>query len=183
MNSNKNYKKHINKNYKKHTNKYKKKASPIIIGKIYADWCGHCISLKPIWNELKTKMQNANNNIVFTEIEEKQMKGGVENINNQYLKSSSQKLELQGGFPTLFKIHNKQLEYYNNKRDLPSLTNWITGIKGGNDNNNNDINNNTNENKDKTGLLDRAFFYFFGGRTNRKPIKKLRSKTKKIRSK
>jgi thiol-disulfide isomerase/thioredoxin len=143
--------------------------NPIVIGKIYADWCGHCVSLKPIWDELKTQMKNADKKFVFIEIEENEMKGGAEKVNNEYLQNSTQKLELQGGFPTLFKIQNGQLEYYNKARDLPSLTNWLTGVNGGND----------NKKSNKSKLLDRAFFYFFGGKTVRKGVRK--NKTKKVR--
>jgi thiol-disulfide isomerase/thioredoxin len=157
--------------------------NPIVIGKIYADWCGHCVSLKPIWDELKTQMQNADKNFVFIEIEENEMKEGLEKVNNEYLQNSNQKLELQGGFPTLFKIQNGQLEYYNKARDLPSLTNWLTGVNGGNDNkksNKIDSNNNNNNKKsNKSKLLDRAFFYFFGGKTVRKEVRK--NNTKKVR--
>lgn len=151
--------------------------SPVVVGKIYADWCGHCINLKPIWAELKDKMKHTDNHFVFVEIEENQMKGGVEKINTEYLEKSTQKLELQGGFPTIFKIQNGQLEYYNNNRDLPSLTNWLTGVKGGDKMEH--TNNKKNIHRKKSGLMDRAFFYFFGGKTVRKSVRK--NNTKKVR--
>ena len=162
------------------SNSDKKDMTPIVIGKIYADWCGHCKDLEPIWDELKDKMEH-DNRFIFIKIEDKEMKGGIEKVNNEYLQNSTQKLELKGGFPTLFKIQNGQLEYYNKARDLPSLTNWLMGVKGGNESNkkSNKMNSNNNNKNNKSKLLDRAFFYFFGGKTASKVVRK--NKTKKVR--
>ena len=40
----------------KHTKK-RHSAKPVIIGLIYANWCGHCQALKPEWNTFKKNLK------------------------------------------------------------------------------------------------------------------------------
>mgnify|MGYP001980671703 CR=1 FL=1 len=35
----------------------------------YADWCGHCKKIKPVWDELKRKIDLDNNNIKLMKVE------------------------------------------------------------------------------------------------------------------
>jgi thiol-disulfide isomerase/thioredoxin len=103
---------------------------PIVIGKIYANWCGHCMSLKPLWKEMKKKLRNMEKSkkskFVFIEIESSKEDQGKLYVNDHYLKNSPNKLDLQGGYPTLFKIIDGKLSYYesNEGRGLPQLMSW-----------------------------------------------------------
>ena len=38
--------------------KNKPSKKKIIIGKIYADWCGHCNMLKPEWEKMKNMIKH-----------------------------------------------------------------------------------------------------------------------------
>ena len=33
------------------------KSKKRVIGKIYAEWCGHCVALKPEWEAMKQELQ------------------------------------------------------------------------------------------------------------------------------
>lgn len=93
----------------------------IIVGKVYANWCGHCKDLKPIWEELKSslekKMESLDLKIDFVEIEE----------------SEKKKLEEYpglkvNGYPTIFKIKNNgKIEYYDGHRELAKMQDWVLG--------------------------------------------------------
>ena len=87
-----------------------------IIGKIYANWCGHCQSLKPQWSKMKNMIDNKN--IKFIEIEEQEQK--------KLNKFKYQHPSLQiNGYPTIFKIHpNKKIEYYNKNRIANDMKKW-----------------------------------------------------------
>jgi thiol-disulfide isomerase/thioredoxin len=93
-----------------------------IIGKIYANWCGHCKTLKPQWNSMKKMIHNKN--IKFVEIEEQQ-----ENKLNQF-KNQYPSLQING-YPTIFKIYpNKKIEYYNENRMANDMKNWaLTNVR------------------------------------------------------
>jgi len=92
----------------------------IIIGKIYANWCGHCQSLKPEWNSMKKILQYKNKHIQFVEIEESQQK----KLNK--FKNKFPKLEING-YPTIFKINaNKSIEYYTGNRITNDMKKWAT---------------------------------------------------------
>ena len=99
-----------------------------VIGKIYAEWCGHCKNLLPIWTEMKREIQtNFPDKYDFSEIEEQQQIDGFNKIKMDYdidLKSE--------GYPTIFKIVNGNIEYYKGARDKELLVKWfVGGNKGG----------------------------------------------------
>ena len=91
-----------------------------IVCKIYANWCGHCQDLKPVWAELKNVM-SANKNITMIEIEESEMKekmGALKNICKKDIDVN--------GFPTIVKICGKATpEYYQGERSVEGLRAWI----------------------------------------------------------
>lgn len=90
-----------------------------IVCKIYANWCGHCQDLKPVWAELKNVM-SANKNITMMEIEESEMKEKMGALKNICKKDIDVK-----GFPTIVKICNKKVEYYQGERSVEGLRAWI----------------------------------------------------------
>lgn len=119
-----------NKRNNSRTRKNNSKKSLIIIGKIYSNMCGHCITLKPIWRDMKNKvkkMEKSHNcEFTFIEIEASKEHEGKSYVNNKYLQNNTSKLEIQGGYPTLFKIKGDKLSYYDptTPRELNSLTEW-----------------------------------------------------------
>jgi thiol-disulfide isomerase/thioredoxin len=91
----------------------------IIIGKIYANWCGHCQSLKPEWYNMKKMLKYKNKNIQFVEIEESQQQ------KLDKFKKRFPQLEING-YPTIFKIYpNKHIEYYNGNRLTSDMKKWV----------------------------------------------------------
>ncbi len=117
---------------KKKTNK-----NVLRVGKIFADWCGHCQSLQPEWEKMKRDMKlglgrNLNNmHIEFIEIGDTQknkakgltVDGMIDKFNKTALGNSSEKLK-NDGYPTLFKMYNGKLEYYTGARDAKSMYSW-----------------------------------------------------------
>jgi hypothetical protein len=75
---------------------------------------------------LKKSEKSMNCKFVFVEIEASQEEKGKSYVNQHYLLNSPHKLDLQGGYPTLFKIKGGNLSYYpsNLGRELPQLMSW-----------------------------------------------------------
>lgn len=107
----------------------------LIIGKIYADWCGHCRMLKPEWNKMKYNIKNNKphnmHQVRYIEIEQAQEQPKVDKVNKIYLSGSEKKLALQGGYPTIFKISEDILEYYNGPRNAEMMEKWAFHRTGG----------------------------------------------------
>jgi thiol-disulfide isomerase/thioredoxin len=112
------------------------------IGKIYADWCGHCQSLQPEWARMKNDMKLAmgrslqNVHIEFVEIGDTPknkakgltVEGMITKYNGKHLPNSVEKVK-SDGYPTLFKVLNGKLEYYAGNRDANSMYTWyIQGV-------------------------------------------------------
>ena len=110
----------------------------VLIGKIYADWCGHCKTLKPEWEKMKRMFESNMGRLLknvkiqffeFGDTEENKQKGKsvdsmVADFNNTYLANSNQKLAANG-FPTLFRYCNGKLDYYNGQyRTAEDLWEW-----------------------------------------------------------
>ena len=117
------------KSQKKSQRKSQKKSqkvsqSPIIIGKIYSNGCIHCIHLEPIWDEMEKELSKQHSHFMFKKIEQTNEELETAEINNTYLQNAPNKLELQGGYPTIFKIVNGKVFYYNGDRSVPGLMEW-----------------------------------------------------------
>jgi thiol-disulfide isomerase/thioredoxin len=91
-----------------------------IIGKVYANWCGHCQQLKPEWDTMKSLIKNKENkDIEIVEFEENEK----EKLDEFKKKYSSLKIN---GYPTIFKIlPNKQIEYYTGNRMSHDMAKWV----------------------------------------------------------
>lgn len=105
----------------------------ILIGKVFADWCGHCVSLKPEWEKMKRfikmnmgrKLKNVR--VEFVEIgdTEKNKAAGktVEGMIAEFNQKHNSDLKSEG-FPTIFKHCDGKLEYYTGERTAKPLYKW-----------------------------------------------------------
>jgi hypothetical protein len=105
----------------------------VVYGKLYSNTCGHCITLQPIWDNLVVYFENhrnkfPNSHVVYKEvaIENKQLGPGIAEANNTYLFNSPNKIESPMVFPTIFRIYDGKLEYFNGNRDYNTLVRWFS---------------------------------------------------------
>jgi thiol-disulfide isomerase/thioredoxin len=113
-----------NNNDPKVVNSYYENKTPIFI-KLYADWCGHCKTLAPIWSELeqeaKRKFQGQNLAIVSIENET------FENFkNNQMDEFYDNVLAKVTGYPTIGAIINKKFIAYTGERTSEAMLDFIS---------------------------------------------------------
>jgi len=91
--------------------------SSIIVGKVYANWCGYCQTLAPKWDAMKTMIPNSN--ITFVELEEPAI-----DENNGFVHENA-RIQVHG-YPTIFKIHpNKKVEYYTSSQEPEDMKRWV----------------------------------------------------------
>jgi len=102
------------------------KKKVIVVGKVYANWCGHCKSLKPEWKKMKKRVysRRGNKQVVFEEIEEKQMTNKLPKLKKHH----GVDIDVNG-FPTVFKIENGKVDYYSGNRNAEEMARWY--LKGG----------------------------------------------------
>ena len=106
---------------KKHRKTQKRGNPELVVGLIHSNNCGHCIAMREAWNEMKNTLnQVIGNRFVVVEVEAAQIPHGL----NKLKRFTNEPVEIQGGYPTLYKIKNHQVQYYNGARDHQSLTNW-----------------------------------------------------------
>lgn len=118
-----------------------------VIGKIYADWCGYCQMMNPAWKEMVASIEeemkpvvveksplkyhkkyvskDGNKVVEVIEIESESMDDELPYIQKEY----SPEIEMQGGFPTLFKIANRKVSYYGGERTAEKMKQWYFSNK------------------------------------------------------
>jgi thiol-disulfide isomerase/thioredoxin len=113
------------KTYKRRT---AKKRDVVIVGKIYADWCGHCQTLGPEWKKMKTLMhkKKGKKNLVYAEIEEKEIESKLRKLEKDHRVTVS-----ANGYPTLFRIEKGKVVYYNGERHADKMSEWFLRDGGG----------------------------------------------------
>uniref|UniRef100_A0A6C0JRF9 Thioredoxin domain-containing protein n=1 Tax=viral metagenome TaxID=1070528 RepID=A0A6C0JRF9_9ZZZZ len=139
------------------TNKTEKKKPQIVtIGLIYANWCGHCQSLKPEWKKMKYNLMKTptfkRGYYKFIEIEDSDKSKDLK-INSINTHLTGEKLSANG-YPTIFKIHGGKLHYYNGNRTAIELQNWF-------------LNKNIQDNEAPPRGVYSLFNRMFGGKTKK----------------
>lgn len=96
--------------------------SKIVLGKIYANGCGHCQNMANDWEIMKTQLPASKFDIWEIEAaEEEAKKKEFQQKNGVDLQSS--------GYPTIFMVvQGKQIDY-NGERDSDSLVRWAKLIR------------------------------------------------------
>ena len=108
------------------TAKTHKKKNVIVVGKVYANWCGHCQALKPEWKKMKQHLskKKGKRHIVFVEIEESEIHSKLDKLNKDH------NVNVQvGGYPTVFSIEGGKVKYYNGNRQSNQMSQWF--LNGG----------------------------------------------------
>ncbi len=97
----------------------------IMIGRIHALWCGHCKALVPEWSKMKKELSKQRGGYKFVSVEQSKEEPHLERL-NKYLKidDDAKKVQIQGGYPTIFKVSNGVVEYYNGPRMAENLVQW-----------------------------------------------------------
>ena len=98
----------------------------VVIGLIYANWCGHCQQLKPTWEELKKRIMNDyDNQFTVVEIEADQADKS-EQLAKLEQQLDGEKIQANG-YPTIVKLDGGKANYYGGSRELNNLLSWATG--------------------------------------------------------
>jgi len=104
---------------------------PMVVGRIHANWCGHCKDLIPEW--AKMKKQLGPKKYKFVSIEQSNEGPHLERL-NKYLGivEEEKKVKMKEGYPTIFKALNGRVEYYEGPRMAEKLVEWVgKGVPGG----------------------------------------------------
>jgi thiol-disulfide isomerase/thioredoxin len=98
----------------------------IIVGKIYAEWCGHCQTLAPEWEKMKVELK-PHTSVEIHDInnESTDATQRIQSLNDMYLKSSTKKV-VANGFPTIFMIKNGEVIDYTGNRTKDAMVSWVT---------------------------------------------------------
>jgi hypothetical protein len=125
-------------NQKSSSGEKQEHSKKLCIGKIYAEWCGHCKTLNPEWDKMKRMIkmnmgrQLKNVDVEFVEIGEtdktksegKTLESMLAAFNESHVMHNNEKVALNGGFPTLFRICDNHIEYYQGERRAEPMYKW-----------------------------------------------------------
>lgn len=101
---------------------------PIVVGLVYANWCPHCTQMKPEWNKMKKELQGDNQyNVVEIEADQPDKQERIAELEN----GLDGKTIDAAGYPTIFKLNNGEVEYYDGERNVNDMKYWVTGGKVG----------------------------------------------------
>ena len=123
--SHKSNKNHNKKAARKTIKNKKPTKKTIIVGLIYAEWCGHCNSMKKDWENLKIFLKGKVANVIEIESADADKDDKINKLNNKY--GGGERLN-GDSFPVIFKIQNNKIQTYNGMRDFESMKSWVFDV-------------------------------------------------------
>ena len=104
----------------------------IFVGKLHANWCIHCKSLAPEWAKMRKILSKTKDKYRFVSIEQSKEARDLERLNKYLgLVEDEKKVQMKEGYPTIFKVVDGVVEYYNGPRMTQNLVNWVKETTGG----------------------------------------------------
>jgi hypothetical protein len=97
--------------------------SQTVVGKLYMDGCGHCVTLEEPWNQMTKKVGKK---VTVEEDIESAETGKLDELNKKY----GTDVSVQAGYPTIYKIKKGVVEYYNGERTVQKLVSWALQKQG-----------------------------------------------------
>jgi hypothetical protein len=95
---------------------------PVTIGKIWAKWCPHCISLIPVWHKMKKLIgKNTKTAPTYMETEEADL-NKIDEYNQTNPNGTF--IDAARGYPTIYKIVGGKVEYYSGAREPKLMAAW-----------------------------------------------------------
>ena len=92
-----------------------------LLVKIHANWCPHCINMRPEWSKLMNNINTKSYKPEVFDIEEKQM-DKLDLLNKKYnLRRPIQ----SNGYPTIVKVYRGKPDYFQGNRDSRSMMSWL----------------------------------------------------------
>jgi len=89
---------------------------------IYADWCGHCQALRPIWNDFILTLNKDKYNII--EINSEDQEDNINKIKKEY---NVDNIPVEG-YPTIGHINQNLFYSYNGGRTIDDLKAWVNNM-------------------------------------------------------
>lgn len=99
---------------------------PIIVGRVYAKWCKYCKILDPEWEKMKPLLKKFPHKLEEFEDSNIHKLDEFNNENAEYLHHQKVK---NRPFPTIFRIKNGKIEYYEGDRKARKMADWFMGKK------------------------------------------------------
>lgn len=98
----------------------------VVYGRLHAKWCGHCHALQKIWPSVVREINNKTKKEEYksVSIEQSEEARKLPWVNKQFVKTGNP-LAVQGGYPTLFKIVDGKVHYYEGERSVPSIVQFV----------------------------------------------------------
>jgi thiol-disulfide isomerase/thioredoxin len=104
----------------------------IFVGRLHANWCIHCKSLAPEWARMRKILSKTKDKYRFVSIEQSKEARDLERLNKYLgLVEDEKKVQMKEGYPTIFKVVDGVVEYYNGPRMTQNLVNWVKETTGG----------------------------------------------------
>jgi len=110
-------------------NKKGRSGKKMVCGLIFAEWCGHCSSLKPEWISMVKSIAPKVKTKEYEEPIFAPFEHGSIDVLNEFNQKNSQYLDKKSvtysGFPTIFKIQQGKISYYEGERSAGAMEKWF----------------------------------------------------------